>query len=265
MRINARIAFSILSAMSPSGKNTKKRDYLIWGAGIGVSLIAAWAMFAILSPEPNVNDFAPSKHLIRSEKSAKARDPNQSKIKDTSRIKKTAGALSPSGNPSLSQSDSPSKIGILTSNDALTHNELAEKLAQIALDSNASEPERLEALEHCKNLGFSHMLPLSSDPNLPTLLADSYLNGLHQHDQRKEQVSGALGLLIHRDREIRDQAQILIGFLLGAEECVDLENELLAIDKLRAKADVFLNQPDVVDGEVSSGEEHRTSNIEVEK
>jgi hypothetical protein len=95
------------------------------------------------------------------------------------------------------------------------------------------------------------MLPLSSDPNLPVLLADSYLNGLHQHDQPKEQVSGAIGLLSHSDHEIRNQAQILIGFLIGAEECVDLADESIAIERLREKADAFLNQSDEVEEEVS--------------
>jgi hypothetical protein len=90
-------------------------------------------------------------------------------------------------------------------------------------------------------------------------LAESYLHGLHGHDQIKEQVSGALGLLDHSDQEIRQEAGVLLGFLLEAEG----DNE--SFDKLREKADLFLNQPDEVDGEVSSGEEHRTSNIEVEK
>ena len=100
-------------------------------------------------------------------------------------------------------------------------------------------------MEHGKNLGFSQLLPLSSDPNLPLPLAESYLHGLHGHDQIKEQVSGALGLLNHSDPDIRQQAQTLLGFLLRAEE----DNESPA--KLREKADAFLKKPDEMGEEVS--------------
>jgi hypothetical protein len=58
-------------------------------------------------------------------------------------------------------------------------------------------------------------------------------------------VSGALGLLDHSDQEIRQEAGVLLGFLLEAEE----DNE--SPDKLRMKADIFLNQPDEVEEEVS--------------
>jgi len=138
-----------------------------------------------------------------------------------------------------------SAIGELLSNGQLSHDETAREMANIALDPNASEAERLEAMEHGKNLGFSHLLPLSSDPNLPLPLAESYLHGLHGHDQPKEQVSGALGLLNHNDAEIRQQAQTLIGFLIGAEE----DNE--SPDMLRKKVGAFLKQPGEGDEEVA--------------
>ena len=135
-------------------------------------------------------------------------------------------------------------IGELLSNDQLSHDETARQLAQIVLDPNAPEAERLEAMEHGKNLGFSHLLPLSLDPNLPLPLVESYLHGLHGHDQTKEQVSGALGLLNHSDSDIRQQAQTLLGFLLEAEE----DNE--SPEKLREKADAFLKKPDEMGEEV---------------
>jgi hypothetical protein len=132
------------------------------------------------------------------------------------------------------------------SNDDISNEEAAGQLAKISLDSNRPEAERLEAMEHGKNLGFGHLLPLSSDPNLPLPLAESYLHGLHGHDQIKDQVTGALGLLNHNDSEIRQEAQTLIGFLIGAEE----DNE--SPDILREKANTFLNQQEEGDGEVSS-------------
>ena len=134
-------------------------------------------------------------------------------------------------------------IGELLANNQLSHSQAARALAKISLDSNRPEAERLEAMEHGKNLGFGHLLPLSSDPNLPLPLAESYLHGLHGHDQIKDQVTGALGLLNHNDSEIRQEAQTLIGFLIGAEE----DNE--SPDNLREKANVFLNQQDEGDRE----------------
>ena len=134
------------------------------------------------------------------------------------------------------------QIDSVLMDDRISDEEAALEMAKIALDSNIPEPERLEAMEHGKNLGFSQLLPLSLDPNLPLPLAESYLHGLHGHDQAKDQVFGALGLLNHSDPDIRQQAQTLLGFLLEAEE----DNE--SPDKLREKADTFLKQPDEGDG-----------------
>ena len=130
----------------------------------------------------------------------------------------------------------------MLTDDGISDEDAAIELAEIALNPNRPEPERLEAMEHGKNLGFSHLLPLALDPNLSLPLAESYLHGLHGHDQTKEQVSGALGLLNHSDPDIRQQAQILLGFLLEADD----DNE--SPDKLRKKADVFLKQPEEEDG-----------------
>lgn len=131
------------------------------------------------------------------------------------------------------------------SNDHISNEDAARQLAKIALDATRSETERLEAIGHGSNLGFGHLLTLSSNPNLPIPLAESYLHGLHGHDQVKEQVSGALGLLNHVDPDISQQAGILLGFLIGAEE----DNE--SPDRLREKADAFLKQPDEGSEEVS--------------
>ncbi len=137
------------------------------------------------------------------------------------------------------------QIDRVLTDDRVSDELAAIEMAKIALDPNIPEPERLEAMEHGKNLGFSQLLPLSLDPNLPLPLAESYLHGLHGHDQTKQQVSGALGLLNHSDPDIRQQAQTLLGFLLEAEE----DNE--SPDKLREKADAFLKQPDEEGEEVS--------------
>lgn len=145
----------------------------------------------------------------------------------------------------VKSSESFPEIEQLLTSDNISNEQAARQLAEIALNPNRRESERLEAMEHAKNLGFSNLLPLSLDPNLPLPLAESFLQGLHGHDQIKDQVTGALGLLNHSDSDIRQQAQTLIGFLIGAEE----DNE--SPDKLREKADVFLKKPDEGDGEVN--------------
>ena len=212
-------------------------------AGIGVLILTLYLAFVPGSPERKSSSSADTKssnNLHRSERPKDQIGPRADKI---ARVEPELRSSSPRSESSSTQFDGSSKVGNLIANDALTHDELAQELSQIALDPNVSESDRLEAMEHGKNLGFSHLLPLSLDPNLVLPLAESYLNGLHRHDQPKEQVTGALGLLNHSDPEIRQQAQTLIGFLIGAEE----DNE--SPDKLREKADVFLKQAD------ESGEE----------
>lgn len=217
----------------------------LWILGLGLSLVAIWLAFAsrssdsiestpIKSQTPKQSPQA-VKHEFRGE--TKAVPPEQNNASSTRSF--------PQPETASSNSNTSTRIGDLLANQNLSHDETARQLAQIALDRNALEAERLEAMEHGKNLGFSQLLPLSSDPNLPLPLAESYLHGLHGHDQIKEQVSGALGLLNHSDPDIRQQAQTLLGFLLRAEE----DNESPA--KLREKADAFLKKPDEMGEEVS--------------
>ena len=230
--------------MPLSEKLPKKYGGFIWVAGIGVLMMVAWTVLVLSRSEQNELNLAaakPSNHLHRSGMIKDQVRPGAIKVARSELATRSSSAQRVA---SSEQADGSSMIGDLIGNEALSHDELAKKLALIALDPKISEEERLEAMEHGKNLGFSHLLPLSSDPNLPILLADSYLNGLHRHDQPKEQVTGALGLLNHNDPEIRQQAQTLIGFLIGAEE----DNE--SPDKLREKANAFLNQLEEGDGEV---------------
>ena len=181
----------------------------------------------------------PSDNAARSPaaKSHAANSPNDGKGENAAPIaKKRPRDYNKSTRPSAPTESA--RVDAVLTDDRVSDVEAARQLAEIALDPKVVESERLEAIEHGTNLGFSHLLPLSLDPNLPLPLAEAYLNGLHGHDQVKEQVSGALGLLNHSEAEIREQAQILLGFLLEAEE----DNELP--EKLRQKADEFLMRPD---------------------
>ncbi len=215
------------------------RKQLLIAAAV-LSLLAIWltlGSFFSGSPEKKtsnkggaVNASEPSKH--RKSEKTKA---------DVSELRKPSAKreLSQSGPASLDL-DSSSRINDLIAQDS-SHDETAAQLAAIACDQNVSEDERLEAIEHAADLGISHLLPLSHDSFLPAPLAEAYLHRLYRHINGREKVLGALGLLNHSEAEIREQAQILLGTLLKAEE----DNE--SPEKLRQKADAFLQQPDLGD------------------
>lgn len=216
---------------------------------IGFFLIAAALIVVILSRSLQHDSLKAGKDsaLVGDEnKSISARVHSESNPKFENRERAQSQALRSTMSANADSPNSFPEIEQCLSNDDISNEEAAGQLAKISLDSNRPEAERLEAMEHGKNLGFGHLLPLSSDPNLPLPLAESYLHGLHGHDQIKDQVTGALGLLNHNDSEIRQEAQTLIGFLIGAEE----DNE--SPDILREKANTFLNQQEEGDGEVSS-------------
>jgi hypothetical protein len=234
--------------MPLSKKLPGKLQNPLWILGFGLSLVALWLIFGSFSSGPREANQANEPAETDSSRPAKQHSQGQSKEVAPERKNASTTRSFPQRESASSNSNASTRIGDLLANQNLSHDETARQLAQIALDRNAPEAERLEAMEHAKNLGFSQLLPLSLDPNLPLSLAESFMQGLHGHDQIKEQVSGALGLLNHSDSDIRQQAQTLLGFLLRAEE----DNE--SPDKLREKADAFLKQPDQPDE--GDGNEH---------
>lgn len=212
---------------------------------IGLSLLFVALVLVILSRSGHDGSSQAKKDPVPlDEKSAPSISRDKPALNPSLEGRKIPPNRTPSSSPNSQPDSSESfpEIEQLLTNDNISNEQAARQLAEITLNPNRRESERLEAMEHGKNLGFSHLLPLSLDPNLPLPLAEGYLHGLHGHDQTKEQVSGALGLLNHSDPDIRQQAQILLGFLLKAEE----DNE--SPDKLREKADAFLKQPDEEDG-----------------
>ena len=220
-----------------------RRNHTLVAGGL-ILLLAAFLVWQFSASESQQADTKSSSNHQTSAKPPVDRQAKDLQTEDSAPVsKKRERRQSRSGEalalPTFTQVDT------LLTDDRLSDEDAAIEMAKIALDATRPEAERLEAMEHGMNLGFGHLLSLSSDPNLPVPLAESYLHGLHGHDQIKEQVSGALGLLDHSDQEIRQEAGVLLGFLLEAEE----DNE--SPDKLRMKADMFLNQPDEVEEEVS--------------
>lgn len=223
--------------MTPQKSQPKNRTRSTLAAGVLVFLLAILCGLQLLGHK---NKPVSSQSLAKNEPTALKQDANASFEDVASATKKRTRDTIRSAK-GLATATFPHIDSVLT-DERISDEEAARQLANIALNPNVSEAERLEAMEHGKNLGFSLLLPLSSDSNLPLPLAESYLHGLHGHNQSKEQVSGALGLMNHSDSGIRQQAQTLIGFLIGAEE----DNE--SPDKLREKAEAFLRQPEGEDG-----------------
>ncbi len=237
--------------MTPQAPKPGPKINRTLAAGILILLLAGLSAWYLVTPK---NQHEPLEKSARHEAPSKEPSPKQTdeeQIEDPSPTPKKR-ARGESRSARASNPTTFPQIDRVLTDDRISDEEAAIELAEIALDPNRPEPERLEAMEHGKNLGFSHLLPLSLDPNLPLPLAESHLHGLHGHDQTKEQVSGALGLLNHSDPDIRQQAQTLLGFLLETEE----DNE--SPDKLREKADEFLKQPEEEDGEEEMNIEHRS-------
>jgi hypothetical protein len=245
----------IEQAMTPQAPKPGPKINRTLAAGIFILLLAGLCAWYLVTPKSQSQPLGNSVGHEASAESLPSKQTDEAQMEDPSPApQKRARGESRSARAS-NPATFPQIDSVLT-DDRISDEEAARQLAEIALNPNAPEAERLEAMEHGKNLGFAHLLPLSLDPNLPLPLAESFLHGLHGHDQTKEQVSGALGLLNHADSDIREQAQTLLGFLLEAEE----DNE--SPDKLREKADAFLRQPDGGDGGEEMNIEHPTSNIE---
>lgn len=233
--------------MTPQAQKPGPKINRTLAAGILILLLAGLTAWYLVTPKSQSQPLEKSAGNEASAEALPSKLTDEAQMEDPSPApKKRARGESRSARAS-NPATFPQIDSVLT-DDRISDEEAAREMAEIALNANRPEAERLEAMEHGKNLGFSHLLPLSLDPNLPLPLAESYLHGLHGHDQTKEQVSGALGLLNHADSDIREQAQTLLGFLLEAEE----DNE--SPEKLREKADEFLmrpDQPDEGDDEVS--------------
>jgi len=245
----------IEQTMTPQTPRPAPKINRTLAAGILFLLLAGLSAWYLVTPKSQSQPLENSVGHEASAESLPSKQTDEAQMEDPSPApQKRARGESRSARAS-NPATFPQIDSVLT-DDRISDEEAARQLAEIALNPNAPEAERLEAMEHGKNLGFAHLLPLSLDPNLPLPLAESFLHGLHGHDQTKEQVSGALGLLNHADSDIREQAQTLLGFLLEAEE----DNE--SPDKLREKADAFLRQPDGGDGGEEMNIEHPTSNIE---
>ena len=133
-------------------------------------------------------------------------------------------------NPSvLADSDQESfpQIERLLGDESISVDETAKQLSEIAGRKGLSEAERIEALKHGLNLNFKALAEVVRDPDLPSPMAQLYVEELMNHNQeRRGQMEACLSLMNHRDEEIRKQAQDLLAFYLGEESLAENPEEL---------------------------------------
>lgn len=105
--------------------------------------------------------------------------------------------------------------------------EAAEGLAEIARRVDISLEERYEALAHGLNLDFKSFSNFVSDPDLPSELAQRYLDELlNQNKNPILQIEGCLALLGHSDQNMQSQAAEQLAFLVEKESLVESRDDL---------------------------------------
>lgn len=140
------------------------------------------------------------------------------------------GKVTRKPNPSvLADSDQKSfpQIERLLGDESISVDEAAKQLSEIAGRKGLSEAERLEAMKHGLNLNFKALAEVVKNPDLPSPMAQLYVEELMNHNQeRRGQMEACLSLMNHRDEEIRKQAQDLLAFYLGEESSAENPEEL---------------------------------------
>jgi hypothetical protein len=133
-------------------------------------------------------------------------------------------------NPSvLADSDQESfpQIERLLGDESISVDETARQLSEIVGRKDLPEAERLEAMKHGLNLNFKALAEVVRDPDLPSPMAQLYVEELMNHNQERQgQMEACLSLMNHRDEEIRKQAQDLLAFYLGEESLAENPDEL---------------------------------------
>jgi hypothetical protein len=151
---------------------------------------------------------------------------------DTASPKKgpSPGKATRKPNPSvLADSDQESfpQIERLLGDESISVDETARQLSEIVGRKGLPEAERLEAMKHGLNLNFKALAEVVKDPDLPSPMAQLYVEELMNHNQeRRGQMEACLSLMNHRDEEIRKQAQDLLAFYLGEESLAENPEEL---------------------------------------
>lgn len=153
----------------------------------------------------------------------------------------TLRKAAPKANPSVAadpDQESFPQIERLLEDESISVDEAAKQLSEIAGRRDLPETERLEAMKHGLNLNFKAFAEVVKDPELPSPMAQLYVEELMNHnEERREQMEACLSLMNHRDEEIRKQAQDLLAFYLGEESLAEYPDGLRqqALEALKAE------------------------------
>ena len=152
-------------------------------------------------------------------------------------LRKAKPKANPSVSPDPDQESFP-QIERLLEDESISVDEAAKQLSEIAGRKGLPETERLEAMKHGLNLNFKALAEVVKDPDLPSPMAQLYVEELMNHnEERREQMEACLSLMNHRDEEIRKQAQDLLAFYLGEESLAENPDGLRqqALEALKAE------------------------------
>lgn len=110
---------------------------------------------------------------------------------------------------------------------ALSEEQAAAGLFEIAMNRELSLEERDEALAHGLNLDFGAFGAMAMDPTLPLPLTQRYFDELlNRNEAPQRQLEGYLGLMSHSEEEIRTQAAQQLAFVLEDEALAETPDEL---------------------------------------
>jgi hypothetical protein len=223
-----------------------RRKRISWIAGCSFLVLAFVASLALFkgqdeAPLSNPLDSQPQEHQPGLMMSEDRGEPSAQKLAPSLSNKPSGGAKNePIPKPDHSPIDS------ILKDRASSFEDKATDLLECARQEDLPMEVRLSALDHAHNLDRWQTMTLCMEKPLPSPIAERLLSGVHNlNESPKDQVSACLHLMRHEDEEIRERAQRLVAFLVSAEGLASDP------DKLREKADAFLNQQDGGDEEVS--------------
>ncbi len=128
------------------------------------------------------------------------------------------------------QSGDPAGVDRILANDAISHEQAALQLRELAMDSTRSTEERLEALQHGLNLNAASFADLAQQKDLPSELASHYLHEMINHsDSPSLQIRSYMALMDHPDAEVAGLAKDMLALEVGDEQRISTREKLLVV------------------------------------
>lgn len=116
----------------------------------------------------------------------------------------------------------------ILADDAISNEQAALQLREIAMNPMNSVEDRLDALEHGFNLHAESFADFPQQKDLPSELASQYLHEIINHDDSPAvQIGGYMALMDHPDAEVADLAKEMLALELGDEGRESTREKLL--------------------------------------